>query len=165
MGEFNMSIESGDAVYALKTGKIDALGHQANMRGVMGAGIAKTIKNVYPMSFIEYRDACLSKKFNLGDILVSDVGNGRYIVHLAGQDGYSTLKRQTNYEALEQALQKFADFCLASNLRPGLPYGIGCGLGGGDWAIVSSIIDKVFGDKITLYKYDKHARPEIGIFY
>ena len=41
----------------------------------------------------------------------------------------------------------------------GIPYKIGCGLGGGDWNIVEDIIKTVFRDKksdsVTIYKLEE----------
>jgi hypothetical protein len=37
-----------------------------------------------------------------------------------------------------------------------MPLGIGCGLGGGDWRIVKTMIEQVFEDiEVTLYQYEE----------
>ena len=37
----------------------------------------------------------------------------------------------------------------------GFPYKIGCGLAGGDWNVVESIINEIFKDyKVEIYKYN-----------
>jgi hypothetical protein len=66
-----------------------------------------------------------------------------YIVNLFGQDGYGRSERQTNYAALATALFSFFRDCAQKNqdaiIR--LPYGLGCGLAGGDWDMVLAIIN------------------------
>ena len=116
--------------------------HQVNCRGVMGAGIAKQIRSLYPQHYIDYKRA-LAKEINsqqkLGDIVVTRVSPTLTIVGLFAQDGYGRNKQHTNYKALEQCLIKVAQL----NVQPiYAPYKIGCGLGGGDWEIVQQLFKK-----------------------
>lgn len=41
--------------------KIPALGHGVNRRGLMGAGVAKTVRELYPEVYRFYREVCLKK--------------------------------------------------------------------------------------------------------
>lgn len=65
-----------------------------------------------------------------------------YVVNLFGQNGYGRGKRQTNYAALAAALFSFFRDCAQKNqdVTIRLPYGLGCGLAGGDWNTVLDII-------------------------
>ena len=123
--------------------------HQVNCRGVMGAGLAKQIKNKYPVVFKKYRELC--EFYNPYDLLGSvstvlvDARNRVWIANLFAQLNYGKSKLQyTNYDALRKC---FLDL---KNQEPGMtiaiPYGIGCGLGGGDWNVVKKIIESVFTD-------------------
>lgn len=148
-------VRQGDALEGLRRGDIHALGHQVNLRGVMGAGIAKQIRSQWPVAYSSYRAAIAKRKLILGGILAVPVLDNptRYVVHLAGQQDFGTATPQTDYDALFNALARFAQFALASNLRPGLPYGIGCGLAGGTWTIVLQAILRAFQPTgVTLYK-------------
>ncbi len=59
-----------------------------------------------------------------------------------GQYEISTHRRQTNYEWLYQSLHSlFTDVSkLTGNIVLAFPKYLGCGLGGGDWRIVETII-------------------------
>ena len=90
-------------------------------------------------------------KWELGDVLFCAVGPELYIAHLAGQYGYGSDHRYTDYGALETALIKAAGFAIEKKLPLCLPYGIGCGLAGGKWNIVQTMIEKVCPDAV-LYR-------------
>lgn len=75
---------------------------QVNCRGVMGAGLAKQIRDKWPVVFEEYVKVCNPKK--LGDFQVVQVAPQLYVANLFGQLNYGRDKRQTNYAALGTAL-------------------------------------------------------------
>lgn len=120
--------------------------HCVNCKGVMGSGLAKAIRDKYPSSYEDYRKAFEANELKLGEFVVSQVDDGNHkIVHLAGQWNYGTDRRHLNYEAfysgmedlkkaLEEAVQAGRPYSL------GIPYGIGCGLAGGEWTIVESML-------------------------
>lgn len=142
-----MKYITGDLVKAFDNGDVDILAHQCNCFGAMGAGIARVIADKYPI--VEERD----KKFVNG-VPEDKLGHGNYIgiterscgtkgwiVNLYGQFYWSRTKQQTDYDALRSALKetnKILSIC-KETYRIGLPK-IGCGLGGGNWNIVSEII-------------------------
>ncbi len=53
---------------------------------------------------------------------------------------------QTDYAALEQSISSLAKAATKCRKSVGFPYKIGCDLAGGDWDIVSKIIEKYFLD-------------------
>ena len=61
--------------------------------------------------------------------------------------------QHTDYEAFRACIHKLKDELSKRNkngesIKIGFPYKIGCGLGGGDWVIVRSIIEQEFeGDQ------------------
>ena len=146
----SLAVRQGDAIEALRSGGISALGHQVNLRGVMGAGIAAQIRRQFPAAFEVYRAAIAAGRLRLGDALPVEVAPGRWIVHLAGQQNTGR-GLQTDYAALALALSRFTDFAREHQLRPGLPYGIGCGLAGGDWPTVAALIASACPD-VALYR-------------
>jgi len=126
-----VKIVKGD-IFDVKRGII---GHQCNALYVMGAGIAKKIAEMYPNVLVAYQ----KERPVLGECQLVEVGKELWIANLMGQ---SNIGRglQTNYRALRDAMRIL---CLESedlNLPVYLPYGIGCGLAGGDWHVVSAII-------------------------
>jgi len=146
----------GDAVHALQMGDIQCLGHQVNMHGVMGAGIAKVIREAYPSAYAEYRAAIQDKRLSLGGLLVSEVGAERFIAHLAGQEYTGRGRRQTDYSALRRSLFRLSTWSKETGKTVGLPYGIGCGLAGGDWTVVAEMISNAFESiHVVLYRLER----------
>ena len=116
--------------------------HQVNCKGVMGAGLAKSLREKYPVCFTSYHRYCKEGKFKLGMVQFCKVNPVLYICNMAGQDGYGTQSRQTDYEALASCLTKLHAKSIELNLTPYLPYKLGCGLAGGDWNVVSKMIEQ-----------------------
>lgn len=62
----------------------------------------------------------------------------------------------TNYQALESAVRSLLKkLQKLERVKLGMPYGIGCGLAGGDWNIVYSMLSRLsdeYGIDIHLYK-------------
>lgn len=124
---------------------INVIVHQANTDGIMGAGIAKAIKDKWP----EVYDA--DKNYHvpfgserLGWFSFANVkcnGERVGIVNLYGQrlKELSRFGIPTDYDALLQSMMRLKDSLLMGyNLTGdlaiiGFPKGMGCGLGGGDW--------------------------------
>lgn len=142
-----MKIITGDILSPNVSDKKVIICHQVNCKGVMGAGLAKQIKNKYPEVFIKYYTYCLSAINSgkssdiLGDILYVDTDDhNRYkIANIFAQDNYGKGKRYTDYMALCTAFRQLA--CLTTDEIIRIPFKMGCGLGGGDWSIVYQIIE------------------------
>ncbi len=129
------------------------LAHQVNCVGVMGAGVARQVADKYPVVYAEYKRLCRERSANelLGTVQIVQVNNLR-IANVFGQRGYGRGQRHTNYVALRLALTRLAETMMPGE-RISFPYGIGCGLAGGDWDVVSQIIEDVFGGfRVYLYK-------------
>lgn len=137
----------------------DIICQQVNCQGVMGAGLAKTIKTKYPEVFWEYLNFCDIFKYD-GDLLGrceiiklqnTDDYSPKYVANLFGQQFYGRDKKQyTIYNALENALiemrQWLSEHVEKDKIIVGIPYNIGCGLAGGNWNFVYDIIKKVFSN-------------------
>lgn len=133
------------------------IAHQTNCRGVARSGVAKQIMKKYPMNEAMYTMIC--KRENPRDLLgtaycVSN-NEGPIVANLFGQDNYGRTEQHTDYRALNDAMAQLRKFMDLKGLTSvAFPYGIGCGLGGGDWNVVSLIIDKHFkDDDIECYIY------------
>lgn len=125
--------------------------HQVNCQGVFNAGLAKQIRKKYPKAYELYmRRHQKGGGWHLGDYQIVLVTNALSIVNLAGQDDYGNDGRcYTNYSYLESAIRKLRDY-IAGDEKIYLPYKIGCGLAGGDWNIVSQIINEVVPNAIIV---------------
>lgn len=126
--------------------------HQVNCQGVMGAGLALQIKNAFPNVFKHYQNLIRKDGANtLGKAQVVKVGKMLNVVNIFGQLGFGRDKRHTDYDALEAAFSSL-DVSIREREDIYFPYGFGCGLAGGDWKIVSSLIAKYFPN-VVFVKY------------
>lgn len=125
----------------------DFIIHQANCFATMGAGIARQIANRYPEALQADRDYLhpVGSESRLGKFSHAWV-NGPYgrqaIINLYGQYRYGRGK-QTNEQAFHAALSLILNSIASSkyaSAKIGMPKGIGCGLAGGDWDTISTII-------------------------
>ena len=131
----------------LKSG-VPLIIHQTNCMGVMGRGIAKSIREKYPEVFPPYHSLCIQMgKKLLGKAQLLKMHDGTYIANCFGQYSYGTDRVQTDYAALASALSEAASFAeMEKIVRVGLPYRIGSALAGGDWNRVYDIIVRAFKD-------------------
>lgn len=138
------------------TAKEDIIIHQVNCKGVMGAGLAKAIKEKYPLCYQKYREVCANNKPNelLGKNQILKMSDGKIIINMFSQLNYGTDKKHTQYDTLKECLYKVYIYAKVNGLTVAIPYKLGCGLAGGSWPIVSNIINKTFKDQ-SIVKYYK----------
>lgn len=124
----------------------DIIVQQVNCQGVMGAGLAKQIASQYPGVLSPYKKMCNMRDTQnlLGKVLICPTRAGVRIANIFGQDRYGRDGCYTDYAALENGLVAVVRYASRKNLSVAIPHGIGCGLAGGDWTIVSEIINRVF---------------------
>ena len=133
----------------------DVILHQVNCQGVMGSGIAKQVRERYPMVFTQYKEFCnkhsYDASFLLGLAQCVKVGENNYIVNLFAQDnfGYDG-KCYTNYRALQQCLESVRDYVIFNGKTIAIPYLMACHRGGGDWNTVYKMIEEIFEDHNVL---------------
>lgn len=142
----------------------DVFMHQANCRSTMGSGIAKSIRAKFPVVYEVDCASLLKPEEKLGTYTYAEVENSNktiQIVNLYGQLNYGAdRKLYTNYEALENALHSYLTDRLEregslEGLKIGVPKYMGCARAGGDWSIVSVILQKAcdkFGVSIHTYE-------------
>lgn len=134
------------------------IGHQVNCQGVMGAGLAKQIRSKYPEVFNNYSElvsSCENKSDLLGKMQLVTCGENRWVANVFGQYSYGRGNvNYTSYIALEDAMICLRDIAIKHNLTVALPFGIGCGLAGGNWDIVEKMIVNTFEQHgVTLYRF------------
>jgi hypothetical protein len=127
--------------------------HQVNCKGVMGAGLARHLRYKYPEVYDNYVIRCRQGNL-LGTIQPVICHDGRVCVNMFAQIGYGRDMRYTNYMAFEMCLDSLAEYVNSLRLidyekAVAFPYGIGCGLGGGDWNTILGLI-RQFADKIDI---------------
>lgn len=124
----------------------DIICHQVNCQGVMGSGIAKQVREKYPIVYEKYKEYCNAAKTGLlGKVLIIPTKDGFSIANLFGQAYYGYDGAcYTDYVYLRECLKYVRGFSLNKTIA--IPYKIGCARGGGDWNIVYKIIEEVFAD-------------------
>jgi O-acetyl-ADP-ribose deacetylase (regulator of RNase III) len=89
----------------------------------------------------------------LGTWHLVTVEKEKHVANLFGQYDYGRGKQYTDYESLRSALFGLVKIAEEFNKSIAIPYGIGCGLAGGDWKEIYKIIEEVFEDyDVTIYK-------------
>ena len=140
----------GDLLDLFDTGEFEMIAHGCNCLNVMGAGIAKQIKERYPEAYYADKYYWFDCKEKLSNYSFTEDFT---ICNLYTQ---LTPGPYLDYEALTLCLRKLnMDF---PGMSLGLPQ-IGCGLAGGDWAIVREIIKKELRDMnvtVVIFKNNKN---------
>ena len=129
------------------------IAHQVNCRRVAGAGLALQIRRKWPAWYDEF----LRQEPYLGCVwwycTAQKGGNpigcsSPHVASMYAQKNYGR-GQQTDYIHFTNCLTKIKLY--ANKDHPlYIPYGIGCGLGGGDWSIVSRIIEIMVPDAILV---------------
>lgn len=124
----------------------------------MGSGMAKSISDKWPEVYqADIAGSLWADPDKLGTFTACQVPNGPLVYNLYTQFRYGRDKQHTEYEAVKKALHNMRiDLCAQGRLQTCKlgTYRLGCIRGGGDWSIVSKMIDDVFHD-IDIHVYDR----------
>lgn len=136
----------------------DIIIHQVNCQGVMGSGVAKQVRERYPVVYEAYRALCSNcepKKRLLGIAQSVVVNDKTTVVNVFSQENFGYDGRcYTDYDALRKGLEAVRD-STDRDTSIAIPYLMGCHRGGGDWSVVSKMIEKIFNERdVTLYEYN-----------
>lgn len=134
--------------------KDDILIHGCNVFCKMGAGVARTVKKIYPLAYAADKKTGEGDPSKLGNYTYSIQNHIYYpqniiVINLYTQYYYSKKMCQFDYDSfsigLKVILKNF------KNKSISMPR-IGSGLAGGDWKKIKAIINDVFKKrKITVY--------------
>ena len=148
----------------------DYICHQVNCQGKMNSGVAKAIRDKWPVVYNEYmkhyvhtydmfagivneRLASISTaKELLGQVQIVPINEKQNVVNLFSQENYGyDGKRYTSYDAFYDALVRLRDTTSADSSYA-FPYRIGSDRGGANWWIIRTMIEEVFdGRKVYIY--------------
>ena len=146
---------------------VDYICHQVNCQGRMGSGIAKQIKERWPVVYEQYIagfKAIEEESINWEDQLdVSEVLLGRLqqvkvndkqtVINMFAQQYYGyDGKRYTSYDAFWACLGGIRN-SVPKGSKIGFPAKIGCGLGGANWEVIFRMIEQVLGEDYEVYIY------------
>jgi O-acetyl-ADP-ribose deacetylase (regulator of RNase III) len=151
-----MKYVDGDLIELANNGEFDVIGHGCNCFCTMGKGLAVSMKKAYPE--IVMADHCTKKgdRGKLGTFTHVDYGD-LIVLNLYTQYDYALKYGDdlvfANYDAIRNCMKGIKK--RYSGKRIGLPL-IGAGLGGGDWNIISKIIEEELVDEdVTIVKFKK----------
>ena len=156
---------NGDIIELLVKKEIDVLVHGCNCLGIMGRGIAKQIKEIFPEAYKIIKKGNYPGTVNA--ILINDV----FIVNAFTQINIGKAsKKYSSFSPINNFILELEDTqvnryifireCLKKvkyhfqHLRIGLPM-IGAGLAGGDWVVIKKIIEEELKDCNILIVYYK----------
>jgi O-acetyl-ADP-ribose deacetylase (regulator of RNase III) len=151
-----MKTEKGDLIQKASAGEFDVVVHGCNCFCTMGAGIAKTIKQIFPAAYQADLATEAGDKTKLGSYSAATVeagGKPLVIVNAYTQYNWRGAGVLADYKAIRQVFgqvkQNYA------GRRIGYP-AIGAGLAKGDWAIISIIIDEeLAGEDHVFVEWEK----------
>lgn len=156
-----------------KTGDIlnsdaDVICHQVNCRGAMNSGVAKAIRQKYPIVYTKYAEAAedidigfgdknLSWEHMLGHIQDVYTDDNRCIINMFAQNGYGyDGKRYTSYDAFWNCLQEIKNI-VPKESKIAFPARIGSVRGGANWPVIQMMITVTFDTDywVEIWDYDK----------
>lgn len=145
-----MKIIHGDIIELMKLGEFDVMVHGCNCQCTMGSGVARAVRATFPKAYevdLSTKNADGKAKlghFTLGMHHVGDDPNNKllFIVNAYTQLYYGREKKQyVDYDAVRSAFKGIANQNWVMGRSIAYPM-IGAGLGGGDWDVISKIIDE-----------------------
>lgn len=140
----------GDLLQFAEDGKFDVIIHGCNCFCLMGKGIALSIKNKFPEAYKADLETIKGDKNKLGTYSSAETENFT-IVNAYTQYHWAGNGRKADYDAIRNVMNLIKQNF--SGKRIGYPL-IGAGLAGGNWEIISEIInEELKGEDHTLVIY------------
>ncbi|MCF6331555.1 MAG: macro domain-containing protein [Sulfurimonas sp.] len=121
-----------------------------NTIGVMGKGLAKEFKRIYPDMFINYQNYCENGMFTIGKLQIYRTLN-KWVLNFPTKENW---RNASEVEYIELGLQKFVEQYQIQGIKSVSFPMLGCGNGGLDW---ESVVEPL------MYKYLKNLPIDIFI--
>lgn len=117
--------------------------HGCNAKGAMGSGVAKAIRKKWPGAYDAYRAQFEDKGLDLGDVIFTDVANGKVIANAITQEthGRSQNRRYVSYDAVCDCMIRIREKADKLGVSTVAMPRIGAGLANGNWEIIRRIIE------------------------
>ena len=150
-----VTVVKGDLLDAKET----IIAHQVNCQKRMNSGVAKAIREKYPIVFERYENT--KPALGLVEFIYDGEDTGKhYIANMYAQDRYGyDGKQYTDYDAFRQCCKNIVDKCRIvkryehTTYSVAMPYKIASDRGGADWDKIMDILLEEFTDvDLTLYK-------------
>lgn len=149
---------AGDLFQASET----IIAHGCNAQGVMGSGFALEIKNRFPDAFALYREEYERRGLKTGSIVVWN-GPSVTVLNCITQERYGKTGQFVCYDSLASCMREIERMAreeigaFAYERRVAMPL-IGAARGGGDWNVISQIIDTELRS-VEAVAYDLRPAP------
>jgi O-acetyl-ADP-ribose deacetylase (regulator of RNase III) len=146
----------GDATQPRGSGERIVVQVVNNKAITWGKGFSVAVRREWPHAQKEFTEWILARRseFKLGSVHYACLRDSLELASLVAQHGYGpSLFPRIEYLALEECLSKLASHAKEARASVHMPR-IGCGEAGGDWNIVSEIIDEQIcrkGIEVTVY--------------
>ena len=162
-----IKVIKGDLVKLANEGQFNVIVHGCNCFNTMGAGVALQIANTFPEARRVDAVTNYGDRRKLGSYSIASV-RGCFddsLIIVNGYTQYGTASTPddcvVDYDAIRKVFGTviYNLACLSTDIRIGIPM-IGAGLAGGDWNIISAIIEEELHgfdhnpDLLTLVEYD-----------
>lgn len=129
--------------------------HGCNAQGVMGSGVAKAIREAFPLAYEAYMKQYRARGLQVGEIIAVEQNN-KIIINAITQEFYGyDHKLYVSYSGLTRCFIRLDNYIDRNDLHGetiAMPR-IGCGLGGGDWEAVSNLM-QIYLKSHTVEIYD-----------
>jgi len=140
------------------------IAHGVNCQNRMGSGVAKVLFTKYPKVkedyhywYVQDSEFFPRKSDRLGYCTQSPQENGKVVLNCYTQEKYGyDGEKYVSYDAIYNVFEELKNL---GKKEVAIPK-IGCGLAGGNWEIVSRIIDDATGDDLDVYVYDPDMEDE-----
>ena len=145
--------------------------HQVNCLGKMNSGIAKAIREKWPIVYEKYDEECDSwhawadahfdkepanraVEVMLGMAQLVPISETQTVINLFGQGSYGyDGRRYTSYDAFWMCLGQIKKV-VPKGSSIGFPDHIGCCRGGANWNVIKTMIEEVLGNDYDIYIYE-----------
>lgn len=134
----------GDLLEEFKNNNVEHIAHCCNCQGVMGSGIALSIKQDLSGAYLSYKQYESAHGLTLGTV---STWSGIWNLHAQNlyKSAGAVSERFVDYEALAQCLERVRGN-IPNDTKIGFPFKMGADRAGGDWNVIEAIIVSVFKD-------------------
>lgn len=128
------------------------IAHGCNCQGVMGAGVAKIVRDKYPACYEAYHQFVKENiNKNLLGLIHLWYSDDRAIFNCFTQNIYANV----SYDGVHDSFLRMATYMRCHTVEEVAMPRIGAGIGGGDWNIIEAIIESTLckvGATVKVYE-------------
>jgi O-acetyl-ADP-ribose deacetylase (regulator of RNase III) len=131
-----------------------------NTVGVMGKGIARTFKAIYPEMFTAYVKLCESKQFDIGNLWLYRTGH-KWVLNFPTKKNW---RSPSQLDYIEAGLKKFVDTYTEQNVTSIAFPQLGCGNGELNWEDVEPLMVRYLRPlriNVFVYLYEREANARV----